>query len=213
MFFDGQNLFHAAKEVFGYKEPDYDPRLLAMAICEKQGWQLIQVRFYTGVPDRLENPVLQGYWTRKLDVLGKHPDVTVIRRTLKYSYRPSPPACRKCGHRDPHDGLKCARCGWQRPKKKVPREKGIDIRIALDCIRLTSKEEFDVAVVSSQDQDLAEIPEYINAISAQQRRTVEFYSAFPFAPGMKNSRGINHMRALHIDRGLYDACRDPRNYY
>jgi hypothetical protein len=105
------------------------------------------------------------------------------------------------------------KCGWQRPKKRIPREKGIDIRIALDCIRMTSKQELDVAVVFSQDQDLAEIMEYVNVISVQQRRHVEFYSAFPFAPGMKNDRGINHMRPLYIDRGLYDSCRDPRRYY
>ena len=27
-FFDGQNLFYAAKEAFGYPFPNYDPRLL-----------------------------------------------------------------------------------------------------------------------------------------------------------------------------------------
>jgi hypothetical protein len=31
-FFDGQNLFYAAKEAFGYPFPNYDPRLLTERI-------------------------------------------------------------------------------------------------------------------------------------------------------------------------------------
>jgi hypothetical protein len=31
-FFDGQNLFHAAKTAFGYVYPNYDPFLLARAL-------------------------------------------------------------------------------------------------------------------------------------------------------------------------------------
>lgn len=49
-FFDGQNLFNAAKEVWGYKEPNYDPILLSKAICDLKSWKLGGVRFYTGVP-------------------------------------------------------------------------------------------------------------------------------------------------------------------
>jgi hypothetical protein len=55
-FVDGQNLFHAAKEAFGYSYPNYDVAKLAQAVCQGQGWSLAQVRFYTGVPDRSDNP-------------------------------------------------------------------------------------------------------------------------------------------------------------
>lgn len=50
-FFDGQNLFHAVKAAFGYRHPNYEPRKLANAICCAHGWHLVEVRFYTGVPD------------------------------------------------------------------------------------------------------------------------------------------------------------------
>ncbi len=43
-FVDGQNLFHAAKEAFGYPYPDYDARALADAVCRFQGWSLTEVR-------------------------------------------------------------------------------------------------------------------------------------------------------------------------
>ncbi len=36
-FFDGQNLFYAAKSAFGYNWPNYDPLRLAAAICRARG--------------------------------------------------------------------------------------------------------------------------------------------------------------------------------
>ncbi|MHB8762965.1 MAG: hypothetical protein ACYDA8_01265 [Deferrisomatales bacterium] len=39
-FVDGQNLFHSAREAFGYTHPNYDVRALAQAVCQAQGWQL-----------------------------------------------------------------------------------------------------------------------------------------------------------------------------
>ena len=50
-FFDGQNLFNAAKEAFGYDWPNYDPLKLATAICRIQGWKLERIHFYTGIPE------------------------------------------------------------------------------------------------------------------------------------------------------------------
>jgi len=45
-FFDGQNLFHAVKEAFGYNYPNFDPVALAQDIAYTQGWQIPEVRFY-----------------------------------------------------------------------------------------------------------------------------------------------------------------------
>jgi uncharacterized LabA/DUF88 family protein len=39
----------------------------------------------------------------------------------------------------------------------VGREKGIDVRLALDILLLGFRSEYDVAVVFSQDQDLSEV--------------------------------------------------------
>ena len=50
-FFDGQNLFWHAKEVFGYYHPNYDPGKLARAICAAKGCTSSEVRFYTGIPE------------------------------------------------------------------------------------------------------------------------------------------------------------------
>ena len=41
----------AGKTAFGYHYPNYDVQALARSVCGHQGWQLNQVRFYTGIPD------------------------------------------------------------------------------------------------------------------------------------------------------------------
>ena len=55
-FFDGQNLFYAAKEAFGYSYPNYHPRLLAQSICTSKRWNLGDIYFYTGVPAAEDKP-------------------------------------------------------------------------------------------------------------------------------------------------------------
>ncbi len=94
----------------------------------------------------------------------------------------------------------------------VGREKGIDVRIALDIIRLAHRRDYDVAVVFSQDQDLSEAADEIRVISAEQKRWIRIASAFPVSPITKNTRGIYNSEWIKIDRMTYDACLDPRDY-
>src|SRR5258708_28316360 len=77
-FFDGQNLFHAARAAFGYTFPNYGPIALATAVCKQQGWTLAEVRFYTGVPDAGDDPYWNHFWTSKLAQ-------TTLRGTKFYS--------------------------------------------------------------------------------------------------------------------------------
>jgi uncharacterized LabA/DUF88 family protein len=52
-------------------------------------------------------------------------------------------------------------------------EKGIDVRIALDVIGLAHRRAYDVAVILSQDQDLAEVGEEIRVIAREQDRWIK----------------------------------------
>lgn len=85
-FIDGQNLFHASREAFGYTYPNYDVSALARAICKRQGWQLDQVRFYTGIPDPTDDPFWNHFWLHKLAMLGRQ-GVAVYSRPLRYRNR------------------------------------------------------------------------------------------------------------------------------
>ena len=68
----------------------------------------------------------------------------------------------------------------------VAQEKGIDIRIALDVIRMARQDEFDVAVVFSQDQDFSELSDEIRSLSKEQGRWIKIVSAFPTSPTSRN---------------------------
>ena len=55
-FVDGQNVFYAAKQAFGYSHPNFDPKLLTEVVAAAHGWTPVGTRFYTGVPDQVDNP-------------------------------------------------------------------------------------------------------------------------------------------------------------
>ena len=94
----------------------------------------------------------------------------------------------------------------------VAEEKGIDVRIALDVIRTARQNDFDVAVIFSQDQDFSELADEIRALAHEQGRWIKIASAFPTSPTSKNKRGINGTDWIKIDRATYDACIDPKDY-
>lgn len=192
-FVDGQNLFHASREAFGYTYPNYDPVALAANVCAVFGWTLVQVRFYTGIPDPGVNPVWHGFWARKLASLGTR-SVWTFARPLRYrNERITLP-----------DGTETT--------VPVGREKGIDVRLALDVVRLARAGELDVALLFSQDQDLSEVADEVRAISVAQGRWIKTACAFPASPTALNRRGINGTDWVRLDKALYDECLDRNDY-
>jgi uncharacterized LabA/DUF88 family protein len=174
-FVDGQNLFYAAKEAFGYRYPNYDAAKLAGGICRLQSWSLEQTRFYTGIPDSVRSPFWHAFWSAKLSLMGKQ-GIVVFSRTLRYRTRTV---------RLP-DGSEYA--------FQTAEEKGIDVRIALDVIRLCRSGAYDVALIFSQDQDLSEVAEEVRVIARERERWVKLASAFPCSPASPNRRGIEKNR-------------------
>jgi len=194
VFVDGQNLFWAAREAFGYTWPNYDPVGLANRMCLQKGWKLGQVRFYTGVPDASDNPFWNYFWTAKLAAVGRQPNTCIFTRSLRYRNQTV-----RLGDGTKHTFL-------------VAQEKGIDVRLALDIVRLALDRHYDVAVIVSQDQDLTEAVEEVKLIARMQNRWVRLASAFPVSPAALNQRGLDKTDWIKITRADYDACLDPRDY-
>jgi len=192
-FFDGQNLFHGAREAFGYTYPNYSPLALAARVCGVQGFSLQQIRFYTGVPDRADNAFWSAFWSAKLLAMSRT-GIVVFSRPLRY---------RNKEFRLP---------GGATFTRLVGEEKGIDVRLALDVIRMARKNELDVALVFSQDDDLSEVAKEVRSLAQEQERWIKIASAFPVSPTSRNRRGINYTDWIPIDRATYDACLDPRDY-
>jgi len=192
-FIDGQNLFHAAREAFGYSYPNYDLKKLAEAVCEAQDWRLQQVRFYTGVPNAEDDRFWSHFWSGKLSQMGRQGVWTYVR-PLRYQNRTI-----SLSDGRQHSFL-------------AAHEKGIDVRIALDVVGLTLDEALDVVVIFSQDQDLSELSDEIRRIARRDLRWVKLASAFPASPTYRNRRGIDKTDWIKIDRATYDRCLDPRDY-
>lgn len=192
-FVDGQNLYRCAKDIFGCTHPNYDVSKLCRAVCDRRGLFLSEARFYTGVPDARDNAYWCSFWSKKLLSLSRQ-GVHIFRRSLRYRNETIPLT----------DGTTITR--------RQGREKGVDVRIAIDLITLAYRRKYDVAVVFSQDQDLSEVAAELKRISREQERPIEMISAFPFEPGVTACRGINNTEWFRIDRQLYDACIDPHDY-
>lgn len=193
IFVDGQNLFYAAKDAFGYRYPNYDITRLAACICSERGWTVDQVRFYTGVPDAADDPFWNHFWVHKLAQMGRV-GVHVFSRLLRY---------RNQSVRLPDGRFHTFLVG---------QEKGVDVRLALDLVRLASDRTYDVGLILSQDQDLTEAVEDVKLIGRAQGRWVRIACAFPFSPTSRYRRGIEKTDWIRIDRKLYDTCIDRRDY-
>ena len=192
-FIDGQNLFHHSRDAFGYHFPNYDIRKLVDRVATEQHWDLVGVYFYTGVPDATDDPRWNRFWTNKLASMGRQ-GITIFTRALRY---------RNKTVRLP-DGTTHSFLHGE--------EKGIDVRIALDVIGKAVRNEYDVAIVFSQDQDMSEVADEIRIIARQQDRWIRMACAYPVSPTISNRRGINGTQWIKIDRRLYDACLDTKDY-
>lgn len=192
-FYDGQNLFHHARAAFAHYHPNYDPVKLFDRICHQQGWKPSGVRFYTGVPAAERDAFWHGFWSRKLLALRRG-GVLVVHRTLKYQT------------------VETYDRNGQQVRIEVGQEKGVDVRLALDVVRLALANQLDVAVIFSQDQDFAEVPEEIREIARTQGRWIKVASAFPSGADASAYRGIDKTDWIRIDKALYDSCLDHRDY-
>lgn len=205
-FFDGQNLFHAAKAAFGSRWPDYDPQALVARVCAEKGWTPTEVRHYTGVPSAKDDPKWNHFWNSKMAAMGSRGVITFNRSLM---YRDQEVLWPDKSPITLPDGTPYV--------LRVGKEKGIDIRIALDVVSLAVDEAYDVAILFTQDQDLSEAVDEVKRIARLQRRWVKVACAYPFSPTPvdprhRNGRGVNGTDWIRIDQASYASCVDPNNY-
>ncbi|MHB8540071.1 MAG: NYN domain-containing protein [Candidatus Acidiferrales bacterium] len=194
-FVDGYNLFKSAKQCFGYDYPNYDIRRLAQAVIGMMpGRALASAHFYVGIPKNLDDPKNNLWWTKKLAAMGR----TGVLVETRYLRRRE---------------LRVHLGGIVKFDQTIPRlvEKGIDLKIGLDMVRLARSSSYDVAILFSQDGDLVEAVTEVQAIAAEQHRKIQVECAYPVAPGV-DSRPINRCVQRQITKAVYDTCIDPTDY-
>ena len=193
-FFDGQNLFRRAKRVFGHSEPNFDPVALHREVSLRGGFQPGAIYFYTGMPAAKHQPRWHTYWENKIAAMradGVHVTTRPLRYRERFSYDDE-------GKIDTFTEAE---------------EKGIDIRIALDLVRIARRGELEAAIIYSQDQDLNEALTELEAIAAERQSEFAIASAFPVSPKSTFNRGVDRTQWIEIDKSLYDHCLDRRTHF
>ncbi len=189
-FVDGQNLFYGVKTCFGYEAPNFDIMKLAEEIVAASGFdrELMQVHFYTGMHKRAKNAFWHDFWTKKLTAM-RGQGVRVVTIPLMYVRVQTPSGVIEKGM-----------------------EKGIDLRIGLDLVRLARKNEYDIALIFSQDTDLAEAVQEIKELRRELNRWVIAESAFPQNSAVGLQKGVPGTQWRPFDKVVYDRCLDPTDY-
>jgi hypothetical protein len=107
-----------ARKAFGYTHPNYDAQALAKHVVDQHlNLVLTETRFYTGIHDSRVSPFRNHFRTAKLGAMG-HAGVTTFSRQLRCHVQ----------NVEMTDGTS--------KSVRVGQEKGIDLRIALDLVRL-----------------------------------------------------------------------------
>lgn len=192
-FIDGQNLYQHAKAAFGHHHPNFDPIKLHNMVCAQRGWTPNLVRFYTGIPSREESEMWAGYWSNRILAMQRS-GILVTTRPLQYRSE------------------KTFDCQGQEIDIKIPQEKGIDVRLALDVVVCAIKGQYDVGVIYSQDQDLNEVVIDVKDIANRLGKQIDLACAFPSGPNASYRRGIDKTEWIRIEQADYDQCVDPKDY-
>lgn len=201
VFIDYQNVYKRARGIFELDESEnvtgqISPIKVARLLVKKIGvdYSLEQVRAYRGIPSNKLEPKGYSAVRRQTASWMKEGQTQVVLRPIHY---PS---------------------GWPNsaPEEGKPREKGVDVELAVDFVRMAISGDFDFGVIFSMDNDLKPALEYIG--NAFPNIGLAVASWWPSGEVSKSSRpstisvpGIN-LRDIRLDLGDYDLVRDDADY-
>ena len=194
VFIDGQNLYKSAKDAFGFDLPNFDVFALSGQLAKQQNCVLSGVNFYTGVPSLSEKPAWHHYWMKKLSAMGRK-GATIFSPPLRYQ---------KQTEVDRNGHVRTVNIG---------REKGVDVRLALDIVRHAMDSKINAIMIVSRDNDLHEAVQDVLKMAEQQGRCIRLFSAYPTSSYTPHHRGIRGTQPVPIDQAFYEKCLDPVDYF
>lgn len=196
---DYQNIHLTAHDLFGsigapvreslvhplaFAERVLDVRSQRQEILAQKLTRLMAVKAFRGTPSNQREPGLYSAAQRQRAVWSRDPRVEVTYRTLRY----------------PRD--------WGEPWcNERPREKGIDVLIALDLVELARIGSYDIVILASHDTDME--PAIERAL--KERRTRIETAGWQGARRLK-PRGQNIWHTA-LDGLEFAKTRDRRDYW
>lgn len=199
VFLDWQNVYKGARETFcavgsPHWEGQVDPVKLARRLAADSPYDRVlhQVRIYRGRPDSSLDPKGYAACSRQVTAWQRSRLVDVALRTLRY------PA------------------GWPTPHVmgERPREKGIDVALAIDFVVMAVRGQFDVGILMSTDTDLKPALEAVAELTRANGMPRAELAAWS-APGRRSRRLAISSRNLYchwLGKDAYDEMVDPTDY-
>lgn len=184
LFVDGQNLYHRCRHHFGY--PWAHPLALAKALVDEDRAKQGDTHVLAGV----------RYYTGIHDANRNPRGHALMERRLR--------AYEAAGVRTLPSPLRYDSTGRAR-------EKGIDVRLALDLYRLGSKGLYDVAIIVSEDSDLDPAAQDVYSLRDEER-WLAVENALPWS-SHSHTRWLPSVRRRRvIDQAMFDRIRDRGQY-
>lgn len=214
LFIDWQNVYKLArKSFFNFAEPNFkgqiNPFLLGQHLITRNALvrvsksmapqRLKQVRIYCGIPDPIFDRPGNERMRRQISTWTRlDSKIEVIQRTLRYPK------------------------GWPIPEEAgaKPREKGVDIALAVDFVTMAARSEFDTGILFSADTDFKPVLEFVTPYGIRANAEVAAWKANPttnIANKTYNQRlsldGRGNLPFCHwLSIDDYDIIKDHTNY-
>ncbi len=184
-------MYRSAREAFEWKNAgghfgNFRPYSLGRQMVRGPGRVLSQVRIYTGIHTPQGNAAQYAQMQRRMSAwVAQQPDkIEVFPRPVRYS------------------------------SNKPPQEKGVDVELAVDFVRIALDDEADVLVLASGDTDLVPALQLVADRYPDKTLVTLGYEALPeqeSPPPLDLPRGV--VRRQRIPKADFDRIADKRNFY
>ena len=190
VFIDYQNVYKSARNAFfpgsgNHVEGQIHPLALGRLLAggpTDPTRQCVSVRIYRGLPSNERDPKGYSATQRQMAFWNTLPGVTACTRALNY--------------RDPHN----------------PKEKGIDVLLAVDLVLGAARNEYDVGIVCSHDTDLVPAMEAVVAMKGDKACETAIWKPSDGSPIHLLSVKGHVIRRHALVRRFYDLVRDDTDY-
>jgi len=187
VFIDYQNVHLTAHERFWptgtpRRKTHINPVKLARLLVDRRhdGGDLIDVRVYRGQPATTRQPDAAAANDRQTRAWARDPLVTVRRRPLRYPRSwPALPA----------------------------QEKGVDVALAVDFVRLATEKHYEVGILVSRDTDLIPCLETVADLHLAHVEVATWVGC-----GRLRLPGGNRPWCHYLTEADYHTVRDPTDY-
>jgi uncharacterized LabA/DUF88 family protein len=190
VFIDWQNTYKTAREAFGWKDypneyGNYSPYQLARILTAGNGrgggGKLVRLNIHRGLPSqKFDQPGYAANRRQAAAWMKENPEVVVPRlRPLRYS------------------------------RDQPPREKGVDVELALAAVEWVLTKQCQVAVVFSHDTDLVPLIEMLCRLKGNECIETASWAAEHFNQRIRTKPPVHHHA---ISQAVFEKVESRVNY-